>query len=404
MFFYIFLFGLLVRLPVGFKFTDVFSSNYATIAWNLIHGAGYSLGGGHPTALRTPGYTLILAGLMALFGKQRTPFIVFFSIVGAINASLCAWLGIKIFNRKVGLAAGLLYVFIPYLAQKEAATPNGLITLGLLAALCLLWKGWQNKSLLYIGLAGLCFAFSYMVSPSIGLIPLFVSICLLLGLRQGKNIRWHLVSAIILMLIFAIGIFPWAARNYKIFKRLYISRSFFWYNVYTGNHARTFEIYPVLSLDNFAYLVPPTNGLKFTNEIEQDLWFRQQAIAEIRRLGLAEIITRCSRKFFYLWSVRIVPYTDRLGNDPHSGRPLDVKRSAIKNLLFSVPYGFILIFTLIGCWQERRRPFLLLFTLGFIFTFSIPYMVTIAYSKYAAQIYFILILLAARGLVYIVKI
>ncbi len=398
---YVFLFALLVRLPVGFWFTNASGSDYAAIARNLARGAGYSLGNGQPTAWRTPGYTLILAGLMALFGEQRAPLIILTSIVGAINAGLCAWLGLKIFHRSVGFIAGILYALIPYLAQKEATTSGGLTTLGLLAGLCLLWKGWKNKSFIYLGFSGLCFAFSYLVSPTIGSIPLFLSISLVLGLRKGKDIRWHLVSAAILLLAFAIGIFPWAARNYKVFKRLYIAQTFFWYDVYTGNHARTFQVYPHLSLDNFIFIVPLKNPPQHADEFTQESWFRQLALAEIRKSNLKEILIRGCRKLLYLWDIRMIPYTDRVGNNPWNGQTLDTQRSPIKNLAFSLPYLFLVAFSLIGCWQERKRLWLLLFTVGFLFSFSIPYIVTVAYSKYTTQVYFVLILLAARGLAYI---
>lgn len=400
---YLFLCGLLVRFIVGCWVTGGFDSDYAIIARNFAQGAGYSLDGIHPTAWRTPGYPLILAALIALFGEQKIPLIILTAVVGAINASLCCWLGIKIFRRSVGLIAGILYIFIPYLAQKEATTNGGLITLGLLIALCLLWKGWKNKNFIYIGFSGLWFAFSYLVSPTIGLIPVFISLILLLGLRKNKNIRWHLVSAIILMLAFAIGIFPWAARNYKVFKRLYIAQTFFWYDVYTGNHPRTFQIYPYLSLDNFVFIVPIKNPPRYTNEFERESWFRQLALAEICKFNPKEILSRGWRRFLYLWNLRMIPYTDRVGNDPLTGHTLDSKRSLTKNLAFSIPYLFLIIFALIGCWQERKRLWLLLFTVGFLFTFSIPYIVAVAYSKYTTQVYFVLILLAARGLAYILN-
>ena len=396
---YVFLFGLLVRLPVGFWFTNAYGSDYAAIARNLARGAGYSLGNGQPTAWRTPGYTLILAGLMALFGEQRAPLIILTSIVGAINASLCSWLGLKIFRRAVGLTAGILYVLIPYLAQKESATEGGFVTLGLLEGLCLLWKGWSNKRLIWIGLSGLIFAFSYLVRPTIGLIPIFVSISLLAGIPKDKKPLWHIASATILILAFLIGITPWAVRNKKVFGRWYFGQTIFWYTLYHTNHPRSFDIYPYYSLDNFMPMFPFANFPRHANEFERELWFRQQALTEIRKFHLKEILNRGCRKFLYLWSVRMVPYTNRIGNDPLTGQTLDTKRGMSKNLTFSIPYLFLAGFALLGSWQERKRRWLLFFAAGLLFSFSIPYIITVAYSRYTTQVYFVLILLAARGLV-----
>jgi len=398
--FYVFLFALLVRLPVGFWLTNVFGSDYAIIAGNLARGTGYSLDGIHPTAFRTPVYPLFLAGIIALFGEQRVPVVMLLSFVGAINAGLCAWLGIKIFSRSVGLVAGLLYTIIPYLVQKESTTEGGFVTLGLLGGLCLLQAGLKNKRLIQIGLAGFMFAFAYLVRPTIGLIPVFVSISLLAGLGKTRKPSWHIVSAVILIVVFAIGIFPWAARNKKVFGRWYFGQTNFWHNVYIGNHRLSFDIYPYLSLDNFMPMVrPQVNRSSITNEFKRELSLKQMALTEIKNSNPRDIISKCLYRFLYMWNIRLVPYTDRLGNDALTGRTLDRKRSIFKNMVFSIPYLFLFIFALLGAWQERKRPQLLLFIAGFLFFFSIPYMLTIAYPRYTTQVYFVLILLAARGLV-----
>lgn len=396
---YIFIFGFMVRLCVGLWFKYNLDSDYSNIARNLIQGTGYSLDAGHPTVWRTPGYPLILACLMALFGEQRMPLIILNAILGATNASLCAWLGMKIFRRPVGFVAGILYILTPYLAQKESTTEIGFIILGLLGGVCLVWKGWANKRLIWIGLSGLMFACSCLIRPTIGLIPIFISLSLLAAIAKTKKPLWQSAAAVILILAFIIGILPWGVRNKIVFGRWYFGQAVFWVNVYISNHPRTFDIYPYYSLDNFLLMFPPARCLKCHNELERELWFKKLAFTEIGKSHLKEILWRGCRKFLYLWSARMIPYTDRVGNDLLSGRPLDTPRRLWKNLAFSLPYLFLIILALRGAWQERRRKWLLFFTAGFFFFFSLPYMITVSYSRYAAPAYFVFILFAARGLV-----
>ncbi len=435
--FYILLFGFTVRLSVGLWSGYSLDSDYANIARNIVAGKGYSLDGSHPTAYRTPVYPIILAGIIALFGEQRIPFIIFLAIVGTINAGLCAYLGMRLFSRKAALMAGFIYSLVPYLARQEAKTESGLVTLGLIASLCLLLKWKNNRNFIWPFLSGILLAFSYLARPTVGIIPIFISFCLLADISHnrkmeptrakargsyGRNtqaatiyphpkgcgfrprsIKRSIISAIILMLAFAIGICPWAIRNKIVFGRWYLTQTNFWYTVYIGNHTRTFKIYPYLSLDNFASIRPILNAPGFNNELEMEEWFRQKSLKEIQNSKLKDIVKHSLQKLGYLWHIRIIPHTQRIGNDPLTGKTLDKKRDFIQNLAFSLPYLFLIVFALRGGWQERKRRWLLFFAAGFLFSFSMPYMVTIAYSRYTTQVYFVLIILASRGIVSFIK-
>ena len=399
--FYLLLIGLLIRLGIGLWTGYNLNSDYAQIARNIAQAKGYSLDGLHPTAFRSPGYPLILAGIMFLFGQAKLPFIFLHALIAAINAVLCAQLGARLFQRKAGVVAGIIYIFIPYLAYQEAVSESGLVSLGLLAALYLLIQGRSGKNLFCIGLSGIMLAFSYLVRPTVGLIPIFISLALLFDLRRQKKISWNMAAAVILIFTFCVGILPWGLRNKKVFARWYFSQTLFWDNLAKGNNARTFQIYPYLSLDNYTYILHK-NIPGFVDEFAIEDWIRQKAQAELHKFKAADLIKGSLRKLFYLWHIRLVPYTDRIGNDALD-QTLDRKRSLTKNLVFSIPYILLIISAGMGFGQERRRKRLLLFLAGFLLFFSMPYMIFFAYSRYATPVYFILIILAARGLVFLAQ-
>ena len=400
-FLYIFLAGFAARLLLGLWLRHNIDNDTVTIiARNILSGNGYSLDGTQPTALRAPGLTFILLGLIALFSEYTIPLAIIRAIIGGANACLCAWLGIKIFNRRTGIIAGILYIIIPYLAQKEAVTELGFVIFGLLSGLCLLWKAWSTKKLVWIIPSALAFSFSYLVRPDIGIIPVFISFCILIGAGKAGNPRRHLSAAIMLCSIFLIGISPWAIHNKIVFGRWYFGQTFLWHNIYTGNHPRTFEIYPVATLDSFFPAVPMEKKyITKKREFEREESYRRQALTQIKKLGPQNILKYSLRKLLYLWDIRLIPYKKHLPNNSRTNKPYDISRSAIDNLIFSIPYIFLVTFALIGCWQERRRPKLLLFIFGLLLSFSLPYMINFAYSRYTTQVYFVLIIMAARGLV-----
>jgi len=404
-FLYIFLAGFIARLLLGLWLRHNIDGDCATIiARNILSGNGYSLDVTRPTALRTPGFPFILAGLIALFSEYTIPLVILRAIIGGANACLCAWLGMKIFNRRTGIIAGILYIIIPYLAQKEAVTELSFVTFGLLAGLCLFWKGWNTKKLAWIIPTALSFSFSYLVRPDIGIIPFFISLSILLGTRKHVRPRWNLTAAVTLVSVFLIGISPWAIRNKIVFGRWYVSQTFLWHNIYIGNHTRTFEVYPVFTLDSFFQAVPmEKSAVAVKGELEREEWYRKQALIEIRKLGPKNILKYSLRKILYLWHIRLIPYKKHLGHNSLTGKTPDIDRSITDNLIFSIPYIFLVTFALIGCWQERRRPKLLLFIFGLLLSFSLPYMINFAYSRYTTQVYFVLIIMAARGLASLLK-
>jgi 4-amino-4-deoxy-L-arabinose transferase-like glycosyltransferase len=393
----LFLLGFLVRLCVGLYLGYKLDSNYATIARNIVSGKGYSLYAGSLTAHRVPAYTLFLAGFFYVFGEKELPLIIFMALIGAFNTILCAKLGIRLFNRKTGFIAGMLYASIPYLAYQEIHLESGFVTLGLLSACLLFLKGQKENDYLFFVLCGLALGVSYLFRPTIISILLFFCLALIYDSSGSDRIPRHVAAASLLMLACFLVILPWGIRNKIVFNRWYFSQSFAWHDFHMSNHRKTFELYPRISLDNFenAIVAKPA---QIPEEFAIEEWYKQQAFKELRAMGATQILKRATLKLGYLWHIRLVPYTNRLGYDTTEGI-LNTKRGLNKNLTFSIPYIFLIIFACLGCLRERKRVRLLLFLGGFLFFFSLPYMIFFGYSRYATQAYFVLIILAARGLI-----
>lgn len=375
---------------------DLLNSEYSILARNLIIGNGLSFGQANHTAWRMPLYPLMLASWMKLFGETNLAILILNSLVGAINAVLCGLLARKIFGKTAGIIAAGLYALIPYLAQKEILTESAMVSLGLMGGLYLLLNAKKQRPLLTVAASGIFFCFAYLTRPTVGLIPLFISGGLLIKAYQKKKIHYF-IRAIVFVSVFLAGILPWAMRNKFTLGHFYFTQTNFWYNFYMGNHRHTFEMYPQVSLDSIRTLYPYQEQLP-QDEFKREEWHFQKVKEEIRAIGTGAMLGANLKKLFLLWGIRMTPYMKRI-EDPVTGRLLNKERSISENLIFSIPYLFIVCLAFLGCWQIRRRlPQLLIFSAGFLMAFSLPYMFTYAYSRHAVPAYFILIILAAKGI------
>jgi len=395
--FYIFLFTFLSRFCIGLlTANDILNSEYAVLARNLIHGNGLSFASMHPTAWRTPMYPLVLAGWMKLFGASNLALIILNSFAGAINAVLCGGIARKIFGKTCGIISATLYALIPYLAQKEVITESAWVSLGLMGGLYLLLNAKKQRPLPNVAASGLLFSFAYLVRPAIGLIPLFIFLSLLLKAYQKKKIC-YLTWAMVFVSVFFFGILPWAIRNKITLGHFYFGQTNFWYNFYMGNHRNAFDMYPQTSLDSIRQLFPYKEKLP-DDEFARERWHFQKAKEEIRFTGTMRIVSASLKKLFFLWGIRMTPYMKRI-EDPASHYTSNRERSIAENLIFTIPYLFLACFAFLGCWLIRRRlPQLLIFSAGFLLAFSLPHALTCAYSRHAVPAYFILIILAAKGI------
>lgn len=397
--FYLFILAFFIRLAVGFFVSGQLDSDFAKIAQNVAGGKGYSMDGIHPTALWSPAYPLILAIVFKIFGQQQFPLIIITAVIGALNACLCAVLGRKIFNRPAGLIAGVIYAATPYLAQKESGTEIGFVAFGLLAGLFFLSKTAELKKISWVIASAMMFSFAYLVRPGIGLIVMVIFFFILFIKNNAKPF-WNLTAAGVFAIVFLIGISPWTIRNKLVFNRWYSGQTFFWYDLYLGNNQHTFEVYPGQSLDSFTSYFPIKDIPPLKDEFAQEEWFHKRSLFEIKRMGAKKVGAGSLRKLGYLWSPRLVPLRKSVA---FGSKIQQIDRSNAENLLYSIPFIFLAVFSLAGLWKERQKKWLLYFTILFLAAFSLPHMALFAYSRYTTQVYFILILLASRGLQWLIE-
>ncbi|MEZ6192990.1 MAG: glycosyltransferase family 39 protein [Phycisphaerales bacterium] len=221
---FIFLVALVARLGLTHRFVGLdappdISANsdqvdYEILAYHMTSGQGYAIVPGQPTATRTPGTSLTLAPVYALFGRSFALGRVWFCVLSALTCVLAVWLGTLCFNRVAGLFAGIglaLYPAHAYSAMHFVSeTPFGFWMLSAMIATAYAYKrqrgGWGINVI-----AGVFWAMAVYSRPQLLLaVPIAGGLALLaLAMRDREHFKGFAVQVVVLALVLS----PWVLRN-----------------------------------------------------------------------------------------------------------------------------------------------------------------------------------------------
>jgi hypothetical protein len=174
-----------------------------------------------PHALRTPGYPVFIAPFVPIWGvRPLGPLAVAQGVIGAAVAVGVAILGCRLFDRRVGLIAGVVYALAPIsVVMTGYAYAETLFAAWLVGGALLLVAGLDRQRWWLSGLGGLAFGAAALTRPiGLPLIPPLLAIPLSrLPLRRA----WR--HALALLVGFTLLAGAWMARNYSYFERFSLS-------------------------------------------------------------------------------------------------------------------------------------------------------------------------------------
>jgi 4-amino-4-deoxy-L-arabinose transferase-like glycosyltransferase len=189
---------------------------YDQLATNLLSGKGYiSQLEPHFRSWRAPGYPFFLLVVYFIFGHHALPVLLLQSLLGALTCALIYLIGQEIFNRRIGIIAGLICAVDPEMIHWTAKMLTETLFIFLLTLLVLLCvRLTQSRPVFLIVGAGLVLGYATLVRPNILLLIPFL-ILYFLFFVEG-SIQKRIIWASVLLIVCALVVSPWTVRNYLI--------------------------------------------------------------------------------------------------------------------------------------------------------------------------------------------
>lgn len=262
------------------------SRQWNGIALNLLAGNGMMLDEGMK-ALRPPVYSLFLALVYAVFGREN---LLAVRIVQAfLSTAACLFvyaLGKRLFGAaaaKIALAACAIYPFFIYYS---GAVLTETLFIFLLSLIMLFLSGKR------FAWAGLFFGIGILCRSEL-IVFLVLSLAGTFVVMPAKDaFRRSLVTAVVACAVLA----PWALRNYLVLGEFVPLTTMTGYTFYEGNSPHNTTGGPGGALP-----FPDTRGM---GEVEKDRFLRREAIAAIRA-NPGRMPGLWWSKFKRLWNVRL---------------------------------------------------------------------------------------------------
>lgn len=213
----LFAFGV-VRGLQGVRPETEITDGYEQIAVHLFHGQGYRQQVDHPpTVQRPPGYPVFLWAIFRAAGVNYALVQVLQAFLGAVGCWVLYRFGSWVLDRRLGLAAALLYAIYPVAIQYSARLyAENLYFPLFLASAWILCRAVAGASAAKGALAGILFGLGLLTRGTLLAFPPFLLAGLPLISRARtplrRVLRWMLPAAFCVVLAIA----PWAARNYRL--------------------------------------------------------------------------------------------------------------------------------------------------------------------------------------------
>jgi cytochrome c-type biogenesis protein CcmH/NrfG/4-amino-4-deoxy-L-arabinose transferase-like glycosyltransferase len=318
-------------------------------------------------------------------------------LLGALTCALTYRLGEKIFNRRIGIIAGLITVFYgPMFFYDSELLATGWASLLAVVIVLLFMKVREKDKGRYWFFLGLCGALGIITRPEFFLFFLAGCIWLWLHVPRGLPLlpRFGAIFAGIALVTMPVGF----AAMYATAKFSIISSSG-GINLYIGNnpnYCQTLTIRPGEEWDKLVKL-PSQYGMG-DNVWDEDRFFKQQVLEYVKSQPL-DFAKGLGRKTLELICSREIPRN--LNIYMFSRWSWLLRLSTWKADGFGFPFGLIFPLAVLGAvfnWRRIPAPVIL-----FIVLYPLSIILVFVAGRYKVPLVPILAILAAAGLVSAIK-
>ena len=204
---------------------------YGDLAHNMLahHIFGFSDSVIHPTLIRLPGYPAFLALCLILFGAGNYLSVLWMQAgIDLLSCFLLGKLAGRLMGRRAGFAVLWLAALCPFTANYAAAALTETLSIFCVVLAFFALERWttlqceRNRALKWAAGVGLALAFAVLLRPDQGLVSaaivpamLWTSFCAPRCSSDPLRNRW--ISSGLVVLIVAIPLLLWGARNWRDF-------------------------------------------------------------------------------------------------------------------------------------------------------------------------------------------
>lgn len=218
---------------------------------------------------RAPLYYYLLAGIYKLFGPHVLAGRIAGCILGALSCYLLAWLGVALAGFRAGLLAGLIAAFYwPFIYFDAELLTVGLEVFLNVALLIVLLRAARRDSRPLFLAAGIIWGLSAITRPNVLAFAVGIFAWLWIAYRPGRRLYRAAQAAALTCIGAALIVLPVTIRNYVVGGELVLIATNGGVNFYIGNNPEA---------DGFSAIVPGTRrswegGFEDTHRIaEQEM-------------------------------------------------------------------------------------------------------------------------------------
>lgn len=240
---------------------------YKYFSYSIAAGKGYSYPEGNLTAYWAVGTSAFYAVFHYLFGFISTPIVLINLFVGLGIVCFTYLLASAYFGMAIGRISAWLVAVWPVLIQFTTVYASELIFIFFLLATLCVWRCWPSTARVRALCWGALLCIATYVRPTA--LPLFI-VLPFLDYLHNRDIKKAAASLVVAVCAAAALFAPWVVRNQQLFGSPVLVSVNFGTNLWMGNNPQS----------NGGYMELP--AIAFTNEVERDQYFKNEAIEFIK--------------------------------------------------------------------------------------------------------------------------
>jgi len=348
---------------------------YDAIARRMLRGGEYG-----STAF-APLQPFFLLGIYSLFGANLFVARLIQALLGSGTSLLIFYIGSRVFNRNIGMIAGVISIFYPYFIYITGVLyPIALFTFLLALLIFLLLRFYNNKRKSYLILSGVVSGLCLLCIPTviffIAVIPLWLIISRKFTFKEIAS------YSLILLGITLIVVAPWSVRNSLHYHRFVLVTTEGGHAFWQGNNPY-FDGIRRLGPDEIP--IELRSKMKGLSAAERDRVFFQEALSFIKE-NPWQFIKLYFIKFINYWR----PYPKTISQNQYT--------SMKTTLLGLFSYGVLLPFSFLGIYLSRKQGGEVLLLVLALLSFALGYSFFLTSTRYRIPVDPYIIIFASVGL------